>query len=167
MNFGSTIVSFTTTSTDMATLAERLSDDLKRAMKAQDKVQLETVRAIRAALLLAKSEPGAQGEVSEAEEIKLLQRLKKQRVESATIYRAQNRVDLAETEEAQLKCIEAYLPKQMDNAALEAAVKALLLQMDAKGPADMGKVIGAARLALGGQVDGKDLADTVKRLLSQ
>ena len=89
----------------MAALEARLMEDLKSAMKAQDKIRLETVRAIRAAVLVAKSEPGASGDLTEEQEIQLLQRLKKQRLESATIYREQNRPDLAEPEEGQLKVI--------------------------------------------------------------
>jgi uncharacterized protein YqeY len=150
----------------MAALEARLMEDLKSAMKAQDKIRLETVRAIRAAVLVAKSEPGASGDLTEEQEIQLLQRLKKQRLESATIYREQNRPDLAEPEEAQLKVIEGYLPAQLEGDALHEAVRAVLTAQGFSSPGDLGKAIGACRTALAGQVDGKVLADAVKALLT-
>ncbi len=114
-------------------------EDLKSAMKAQDKIRLETVRAIRAAVLVAKSEPGASGDLTEEQEIQLLQRLKKQRLESATIYREQNRPDLAEPEEAQLKVIEGYLPAQLEGDALHEAVRAVFNSARIQQPRGFGQ----------------------------
>lgn len=150
----------------MPALEERLTADLKLAMKSQDKIRLETVRAIRAAILVAKTEPGAGGTLTEDQEIQLLQRLKKQRLESATIYRQQNRPDLAEPEEGQLKVIEEYLPAPLDPAALEAAVQKILAENGWDNASQLGQAMGACRTALAGQVDGKVLAETVKKFLN-
>ena len=150
----------------MPALEERLTADLKLAMKSQDKIRLETVRAIRAALLVAKTEPGAGGTSTEDQEIQLLQRLKKQRLESATIYRQQNRPDLAEPEEGQLKVIEEYLPAPLDSAALDTAVQKILAENGWNNPSQLGQAMGACRTALAGQVDGKVLAETVKKFLN-
>jgi len=150
----------------MPALEERLTADLKLAMKSQDKIRLETVRAIRAAILVAKTEPGAGGTLTEDQEIQLLQRLKKQRLESATIYRQQNRPDLAEPEEGQLKVIEEYLPAPLDPAALEAAVQKILAEKGWDNASHLGQAMGACRTALAGQVDGKVLAETVKKFLN-
>ena len=128
--------------------------DLKSAMKAKDRVALEALRAIKTAILNEKTAAGA-GEMSEADEMKLLTKLRKQRVESATIFREQNRADLAEPEEAQLAIIERYLPEMLSDAEIEAKVEEIIAAVGASSMADMGKVMGQASAAMAGQADGK------------
>ena len=139
--------------------------DLKSAMKAKDRVALEALRAIKTAILNEKTAAGA-GEMSEADEMKLLTKLRKQRVESATIFREQNRADLAEPEEAQLAIIERYLPEMLSDAEIEAKVEEIIAAVGASSMADMGKVMGQASSAMAGQADGKVISGFVRKHLA-
>ena len=139
--------------------------DLKSAMKAKDRVALEALRAIKTAILNEKTAAGA-GEMSEADEMKLLTKLRKQRVESATIFREQNRADLAEPEEAQLAIIERYLPEMLSDAEIEAKVEEIIAAVGATSMADMGKVMGQASAAMAGQADGKVISGFVRKHLA-
>lgn len=147
-------------------LEEKIMEGIKQAMKSHDKVVLESLRAVKSAILLEKTS-GAKGELDQAAEMKLLQKLVKQRKESAEIYTQQNRADLAEAELAQAAVIEAYLPKQLSAEELEAEVAAIIARTGACSPAEMGKVMGVASKALAGKADGRAIADTVKRLLAR
>jgi len=146
-------------------LEARITEDMKTAMREKDKLALETIRAIKSAILLAKTEAGAKETMSADDEIKLLTKLKKQRIDSATIFRQQNRLDLAEPEEAQLAIIERYLPTQLSDVEIEAAVKSIIAETGAAGIKDMGKVMGLANQRMAGQADGKTISNFVKQLL--
>ncbi len=148
-------------------LEARILEDMKTAMKAKDQVTLEAVRAIKAAILLAKTETGAKDALSADDEIKLLQRLKKQRVESSTIFREQNRPELAEVEEAQAAVIDRYLPEQMSEDEVRKVVSQTIANTGAAGPKDMGKVMGSVNKELAGRADGKLIANIVKEALNQ
>ena len=139
--------------------------DLKEAMKAKDKVTLEALRAIKTAILNEKTAAGAK-EMTEADELKLLTKLRKQRVESATIFREQNRLDLAEPEEAQIEVIERYLPAMMSEDEIRAKVAEIIAATGASSMADMGKVMGQATGAMAGRADGKVISGIVRELLS-
>ena len=139
--------------------------DLKEAMKAKDKVTLEALRAIKTAILNEKTAAGAK-EMTEADELKLLTKLRKQRVESATIFREQNRLDLAEPEEAQIEVIERYLPAMMSEDEIRAKVAEIIAVTGASSMADMGKVMGQATGAMAGRADGKVISGIVRELLS-
>ena len=147
-------------------LEEKIMEGIKQAMKSHDKVVLESLRAVKSAILLEKTSV-AKGELDQAAEMKLLQKLVKQRKESAEIYTQQNRADLAEAELAQAAVIEAYLPKQLSAEELEAEVAAIIAQTGANSPAEMGKVMGVASKTLAGKADGRAIAETVKRLLAR
>ena len=146
-------------------LEAKVMADLKEAMKAKDKVTLEALRAIKTALLNEKTAAGAK-EMDEAAELKLLTKLRKQRVESATIFREQNRVDLAEPEEAQIEVIERYLPAMMSDDEIRAKVQEIINATGASSMADMGKVMGQATGAMAGRADGKIISGIVRQLLS-
>ena len=139
--------------------------DLKEAMKSKDKVTLEALRAIKTAILNEKTAAGAK-EMTEADELKLLTKLRKQRVESATIFREQNRMDLAEPEEAQIEVIERYLPAMMSEDEIRAKVAEIIAATGASSMADMGKVMGQATGAMAGRADGKVISGIVRALLS-
>jgi len=139
--------------------------DLKEAMKAKDKVTLEALRAIKTAILNEKTAAGAK-EMTEADELKLLTKLRKQRVESATIFREQNRLDLAEPEEAQIEVIERYLPAMMSEEEIRAKVAEIIAATGASSMADMGKVMGQATGAMAGRADGKVISGIVREMLS-
>ena len=139
--------------------------DLKEAMKAKDKITLEALRAIKTAILNEKTAAGAK-EMTEADELKLLTKLRKQRVESATIFREQNRLDLAEPEEAQIEVIERYLPAMMSEDEIRAKVTEIISATGANSMADMGKVMGQATGAMAGRADGKVISGIVRELLS-
>ena len=139
--------------------------DLKEAMKAKDKITLEALRAIKTAILNEKTAAGAK-EMTEADELKLLTKLRKQRVESATIFREQNRLDLAEPEEAQIEVIERYLPAMMSEDEIRAKVAEIIAATGASSMADMGKVMGQATGAMAGRADGKVISGIVRALLS-
>ncbi|MCL9804719.1 GatB/YqeY domain-containing protein [Flavobacterium amniphilum] len=147
-------------------LSAQIMDEMKTAMRAKDTVALEALRAIKSAILLAQTESGAKEELSADEEIKLLQRLVKQRKDSAAIYTEQNRPDLAEPEIAQVAVIEKFLPAQLSEAEVEAAVAKIIADGGFSGMAAMGQVMGAASKALAGQADGKTISNVVKKLLA-
>ncbi len=147
-------------------LEAKVQDEMKAAMRAKDKVKLEVLRAIKSAILLAKTEVGGADGLNEDGEIALLQRLKKQRVEAANIFREQNREDLAEPEEAQAAIIEEFLPAQLSEEELKAALSEIISQVGASGPQDMGKVMGVATKQLAGKADGKAISVAVRGLLT-
>jgi uncharacterized protein YqeY len=141
--------------------------DMKDAMKAKNDGVLRGLRAIKAEIIKAKTEPGANGEISEDGELKLLQKLVKQRKDSLEIYHQQNRPDLAVKEEEEIAVIEKFLPKQLSEAELKEAISKVIAETGASSPADMGKVMGAATKQLAGKADGKAISAAVKELLSQ
>ncbi|NLN95000.1 MAG: GatB/YqeY domain-containing protein [Bacteroidales bacterium] len=148
-------------------LEQKIMTDIKAAMLARDAGKLEALRAIKAAILLEKTRGTAFVEtISEEEEIKLLQKMVKQRRESAEIFRSQGRMDLAQTEESQISVIEAYLPKQLDIEDVRAVIADLIKSIDAKSIKDMGKVMGEASKQLMGKADNKTIAAIVKELLA-
>ncbi len=144
----------------------KVNEQIKEAMKAKDEAGLRTLRAIKAAILIEKTAEGAKDQLSEADEVKMLQKMAKQRRDSLDIFTTQNREDLAAKEREELAILERFLPKQMSAEELEAEVKAIIEQVGAKSPADMGKVMGVASKALAGKTDGKAISETVKRLLA-
>ena len=147
-------------------LFEQVSEDIKNAMKAKDKVALETLRNVKKFFLEAKTAPGANDTLTDADALKIMQKLVKQGKDSATIYVQQGRQDLANAELAQVKVMEAYLPKQMTPEELEAALKAIIAEVGATSGKDMGKVMGVASKALAGRAEGRMISETVKRLLN-
>lgn len=147
-------------------LEERINNDIKSAMLAKDKVRLEALRAVKSAILLAKTEKGGSEGLTPDVEAKMLQKQVKQRKESAEIYSQQNRPELAEKELAEAAVIEEYLPKMLSDDELTAEVKKIIAQVGATSPSEMGKVMGVASKALAGKADGKAIADKVKALLS-
>ena len=146
-------------------LFEKVSEDIKTAMKAKDKVALETLRNIKKVFLEAKTAPGANDTLSDADAVKLIQKLAKQGKDAADIYIQQGRQDLADAELAQVKVMEAYLPKQMTPEELEAALRAIIAETGATGAKDMGKVMGVATKRLAGQAEGRAISAKVKELL--
>jgi uncharacterized protein YqeY len=148
-------------------LEAKVMDELKNAMRAKDEAALRTLRAIKAAIIIEKTAEGATGEITEAMEAKMLQKLAKQRRDSLDIFEKQNREDLAAKEREELAIIERFLPKQMTAEEIQAEVKAIIEQVGAKSPADMGKVMGVASKQLAGKADGKIISETVKQLLAQ
>jgi uncharacterized protein YqeY len=140
---------------------------IKAAMLAKNEAELRALRAIKAAILLAKTAEGGSGELTEADETKLLQKLAKQRKDSLDIFRQQNREDLAKKEEEELEVIEHFLPKQLSESELREAVTLIIAETGATSPADMGKVMGAATKQLAGKADGKAISALVKELLSK
>lgn len=151
----------------MAQLENQIQNDIKAAMIAKDAVALTSIRAIKAAILLAKtSEGGAKESLEDEEVIKIIGKLVKQRKESAAIYTQQNREDLAQNELAEAKVMEKYLPKSLSEEEVEAAVKEIIAQIGASSMADMGKVMGVATKKLAGAADGRVISTIVKRLLS-
>lgn len=141
--------------------------ELKTAMLAKDEKALRSLRAIKAAILLAKTSAGATGELSEEDEIKILQKLVKQRKDSLDIYMQQNRADLAGKEREEIEIIEKFLPKQLSEEEIKAELKTIIAESGAAGPADMGKVMGLAAKKLAGKADGKTISTLVKDLLHQ
>jgi len=147
-------------------LKQQIDNDIKKAMLGKLKEELEALRSIKSLILLAETEKNATGEISTDTENKLLMKAAKQRKESAEIFQQQNRNDLADKELYQLGIITRYLPKQLSPDEIENALKAIIQQLDAKGPQDMGKVMGTATKALAGQADGKVISELVKKLLT-
>ncbi|WP_448825686.1 GatB/YqeY domain-containing protein [Capnocytophaga bilenii] len=147
-------------------LQAKVMEELKEAMKAKNTVALESLRAIKSAILLAKTEAGATEELTEADELKLLQKLVKQRKDSAALYSQQGREDLAQPELAQMAVIEKFLPKQLTEEEIIAAVKGFIADVGATTAKDMGKVMGVASKALAGKADGKLISEIVKKLLA-
>lgn len=147
-------------------LQTQIMDEIKTAMKAKDTVALEALRAVKSELLLASTASGSKEDLSEDEEIKLLQRLVKTRKESARIFTEQNRLDLAEPELAQVAVIEKFLPAQLSEEEVEAVIAKIIAETGASGIASMGKVMGLASAQLGGTAEGKTISTIVKKLLS-
>lgn len=147
-------------------LKERIDADIKKAMLAKNKEELEALRSIKSMILLAETEKGVSAEITSDTESKILMKAAKQRKESADIFQQQNRPELAERELFQYEIISRYLPKQLSEADLSATIQAIIQEVGAKGPQDMGKVMGVATKKLAGQAEGKAISDTVKKLLS-
>lgn len=147
-------------------LFDQISADIKSAMLAKDKVKLEALRNVKKYFLEAKTAPGANDVLTDEAALKIIQKLVKQGKDSAQIYTEQNRADLAEAELEQVRALEVYLPKQMSADELDAALQAIIAQVGAAGPQDMGKVMGAATKALSGKAEGRAISETVKRLLA-
>lgn len=147
-------------------LEQTIMAEMKKAMLAKDEKTLRAVRAIKAAIILAKTAEGSGGELKEDDEIKMLQKLVKQRKDSLTIYQQQNRPDLAQKEEEEIEVIERYLPRQLSATELKEKVSEIIASVGASSPADMGKVMGVANKQLAGLADGKTISATVKELLS-
>lgn len=148
-------------------LEQKVMAELKTAMLAKNDAALRGLRAIKAAIILAKTSEGAGGELKEADETKLLQKLVKQRKDSLAIYQQQNRADLAQKEEEEIAIIEKFLPQQLDEAALKAILEKIIAETGATSPADIGKVMGAATKQLAGQADGKTINALARELLSR
>lgn len=148
-------------------LEQNIMAEMKEAMKAKNEAALRGLRAIKAAIILAKTSEGAGGALKEEDETRLLQKLVKQRRDSLEIYQQQNRPDLAQKEEEEIAVIEKFLPKQMSADELKAALTTIIQQVGATSPADMGKVMGVATKQLAGQADGKAISATVKELLNK
>lgn len=151
----------------MDELFDKVSGDIKAAMIARDKVALEALRGIKKEFIEAKTAKGGDGTMSDEVGVKILQKMIKQRKESAQIYTEQNRPELAENELAEAAVIEKYLPTQMTNVELEAAVAAIIAQLGATGPQDMGKVMGVASKQLAGKTEGRLISEKVKALLAK
>jgi len=147
------------------TLKEKIEQDIKTAMKARDSIRLETLRAIKAAILLAETEKGASETLTEEKEISLLTKELKKRKEAAEQFRNGNRPELAEKEEAEAKIIEEYLPKPLTEQELIDAIKAIISEVNATSSKDFGKVMGLASKRLQGKADGKLISEKVKELL--
>ena len=147
-------------------LFEKVSEDIKNAMKAKDKVALETLRNAKKVFLEAKTAPGANDTLTDADALKLIQKLVKQGKDSAAIYVEQKRQDLAEAELAQVAVLEKYLPKQMSAEELEAELKKIIAEVGATSPKEMGKVMGVASKALAGRAEGRAISEAVKKLLA-
>ena len=148
-------------------LEQTINDQLKSAMLAKDEKKVRGLRAIKAAIIVAKTAEGAGGQVSPEEEIKMLQKLVKQRKDSLDIFKQQNREDLAQKEQEEIEVIEAFLPKQMSEEELTAALTKIIADTGASSPADMGKVMGVASKQLSGKAEGKAISTMVKTLLAQ
>lgn len=148
------------------TLVETINNDIKTAMLAKDNVSLRGLRAVKAAILLAQTEPGASKDLSAEKEIQILQKLVKQRKDSITIYQQQNRSDLANTEIEEVEVIEKYLPKQLTEDEIMAIIKTIITANNASGMKDMGKVMGLANKEMAGKADGSKISTIVKQLLA-
>lgn len=147
-------------------LQQRIDADIKAAMLAREKDKLNALRAIKSAILLELTKEGGQSGLDETVGLKIMQKLHRQRMESAAIYHQQGRADLASEEEAQAKVIEAYLPQRMSDAEVETVVREVIAAVGASSMADMGKVMGEANKRMAGKADGSAVAATVKRLLA-
>ncbi len=147
-------------------LIQTVDQEIKQAMLAKNDIRLRGLRAIKAALLLAKTEKGAQEELTEEAETKALQKQIKQRKDSVEIFQQQNRADLAQTELEEIAVLEEFLPQQLTADELAIAIKEIIASLNVTDPKEMGKVIGAANKSLAGKSDGKSIATMVKQLLS-
>jgi uncharacterized protein len=147
-------------------LKAQIDNDIKKAMLAKNKEELDALRGIKSMILLAETEKGSVAEISTDTENKLLMKAAKQRKESADIFQQQNRSDLAEKELFQLEVISRYLPKQLSSEELTQELKKIIAEVGASGPQDVGKVMGAATKKLAGKADGKVISDVVKKLLT-
>lgn len=144
----------------------QIDNDIKKAMLAKNKEELEALRSIKSMILLAETDKGASGEIAADTENKILMKAAKQRKESAEIFQKEGRTDLAQKENFQLEIISRYLPKQLSESEVEAELKKIIEQVGAKGPQDMGKVMGTATKALAGKAEGKLISELVKKLLA-
>jgi uncharacterized protein YqeY len=149
----------------MMSLAEKIASDLINAMKGKDKVTLEAIRAAKTAFLLAKSEKGPDGTLSPEEEMRIIQKLVKQRRESAQIFKEQNRPDLYEKETTEADVLERYLPAKMSEQELTAIISSIIERTGAKSHSDFGRVMGAAMKELAGKADGKEISEITKKML--
>jgi len=147
-------------------LTDQINNDIKEAMKAKDKVKLTALRAVKSQLLLAATEKGSDGGSSDEAGIKMLQKLVKQRKESAELYKQQGRMDLAEPELVEAAIIEKYLPTQLTEEELKPIIQSIIGKVGASGPQDMGKVMGVASKELAGKADGKTISTIVRSLLA-
>jgi len=147
-------------------ISEQINEDLKQAMRDKNKIKLEALRAVKTAFTLERTNKGTDAVLSEDEELKILQKLVKQRKDSASEYKAQNRADLAEKEEEEAGFIEEYLPEQLSEEEIEAKVKEVIAQTGASSMKEMGKVMGMASKQLAGKADNKIVSEIVKKLLS-
>lgn len=147
-------------------LEQKIMGELKTAMLAKNEKSLRSLRAIKAAILLAKTSEGAGGDLKEEDEIKLLQKLIKQRKDSLEIYTQQNRADLAQKEKEEIEVIEKFLPQQLSADELRTELKQIITETGAKSPADMGKVMGVANKKFAGKADGKTISALVKEMLT-
>jgi len=148
-------------------LEQTVNADIKTAMLAKDEKGLRSLRAIKAAIIIAKTAEGAGGEIKEEDEIKMLQKLVKQRKDSLEIFTTQNRPELAQKESEEIEVIERYLPKQLDAESLKTLIQTIITETGASSPADMGKVMGTASKQIAGKADGKTISAIVKELLSK
>lgn len=147
-------------------LKQQIDSDIKTAMLAKNKEELEALRGIKSQILLAETEKGGSGDIAQDVEMKLLTKAAKQRKESADIFQKEGREDLAKRELLQLEIINRYLPKQLSEAEITEELKKIIATVGAKGPQDMGKVMGTATKQLAGKADGKLISDIVKKLLA-
>jgi len=148
-------------------LEQNIMAEMKDAMKSKNEAALRGLRAIKAEIIKAKTEPGANGQITEDTELKMLQKMVKQRKDALEIYQQQNRTDLALKEEEEIAIIEKFLPKQLSDAELKEALAKIITEVGATSPADMGKVMGTATKQLAGKADGKAISAAVKELLSK
>lgn len=148
------------------TLFDQISEDIKAAMKARDKVRLETLRNIKKVFLEAKTAPGANDTLLDADALKIIAKLAKQGKETAVTYSQAGRQDLADAELAQVEVLESYLPKQLSSEEIEAEVKKIIAEVGASSMKDMGRVMGTASKLLAGKADGRVISEIVKRLLA-
>ena len=146
-------------------LKKQIEEDLKVAIRAQNKDEIRALRGIKSMILLSETEKGSSGELSEEVELRLLSKAAKQRKDSATLFADQNREDLASVERSELAVIKKYLPEQLSEQELEVHLRQIIKQVNALGPQDMGKVMGAANKSLKGKADGSSIAKVVKALL--
>jgi hypothetical protein len=147
-------------------LEKKIMDEMKEAMKTKNEAVLRALRAIKAEIIKAKTEPGSGGEIDEATELKFLQKMMKQRKDSLDIFIQQGRAELAAKEKEEMEVIERFLPKQLSEAEIIAAVKEIIVEVGATTAADMGKVMGAATKQMAGKADGKLISSIVKELLA-
>jgi uncharacterized protein YqeY len=148
-------------------LEQQIMAEMKEAMKAKDEAALRGLRAIKAEIIKAKTEPGAGGEITTDKELAVLQKMVKQRKDSLEIFQQQGRTDLAQKEEEEIRVIEKFLPKQLSPEELRAELQNIIAQTGASSPADMGKVMGVATKQLAGRADGKSISAAVKELLAK
>lgn len=148
-------------------LEQKIMAEMKDAMKAKDEATLRGLRAIKAEIIKAKTEPGAGGEISADKEVSVLQKMVKQRRDALDIYQQQNRADLAQKEQEEIAVIEKFLPAQLGEAELKAELQQIIAETGAASPADMGKVMGVATKKLAGRADGKAISAAVKELLAK
>ncbi len=148
-------------------LFDKISEDIKNAMLAKDKIRLEALRGVKKEFLEAKTAKGSDGDLSDDTALKILQKMVKQRKDSASIYSEQNRPELAEKELAEIAVLETYLPKQMSAEELEAEISKIIEEVGATSAKDMGKVMGAATKKLAGKAEGKAISDAVRKMLPQ